>query len=303
VGGHGGQGNGADGAANATSSAITDSGALAQAQSTAVGSSGEAQSTAQTSFGRVSLVQSIATAQAGSTATTSATAQAGGSGRSFANPGQTAYAIATGLPGKAYLQTLVVGAGNVATALLGPHDVAFGTAVLGANYAPDGGGESHTYSADSTFDIGYHGDLVLGLIDNQQNGFIGGLGFQTMEFYVDANGKDIFDVTLGNLAVAESFFRDNVLNLGLYSGPSVDLTFGYNLTADGSGGFGLDVAVGGAAPEASTWAMMLIGFAGLGFVGYRRNRGSNRSGGVKQGAEAPLAAARYQNSNRASHRS
>jgi hypothetical protein len=39
-------------------------------------------------------------------------------------------------------------------------------------------------------------------------------------------------------------------------------------------------------------AMMLLGFAGLGFVGYRRNRGSNRSGGVEQGAEAPLAAAR-----------
>jgi hypothetical protein len=29
-----------------------------------------------------------------------------------------------------------------------------------------------------------------------------------------------------------------------------------------------------AAPEPSTWAMMLLGFAGLGFVGYRRNRGS-----------------------------
>jgi hypothetical protein len=25
-------------------------------------------------------------------------------------------------------------------------------------------------------------------------------------------------------------------------------------------------------PEPSTWAMMLLGFAGLGFVGYRRQR-------------------------------
>ena len=36
-----------------------------------------------------------------------------------------------------------------------------------------------------------------------------------------------------------------------------------------------DVSVTGAAgtvPEASTWAMMLLGFAGLGFVGYRRTR-------------------------------
>jgi PEP-CTERM motif len=48
------------------------------------------------------------------------------------------------------------------------------------------------------------------------------------------------------------------------------MTFGYNLVADGSAGFGFDLAVGGAVPEPSTWAMMLVGFAGLGFVGYRR---------------------------------
>jgi hypothetical protein len=55
-------------------------------------------------------------------------------------------------------------------------------------------------------------------------------------------------------------------------GPDIDLTFGYNLVADGSGGFGFDFAVGGAVPEPSTWAMMLVGFAGLGFAGYRRAR-------------------------------
>jgi hypothetical protein len=31
-----------------------------------------------------------------------------------------------------------------------------------------------------------------------------------------------------------------------------------------------------AAPEASTWAMMLIGFGGLGFAGYRASRMSGR---------------------------
>jgi hypothetical protein len=33
-----------------------------------------------------------------------------------------------------------------------------------------------------------------------------------------------------------------------------------------------DFALGGAVPEPSTWAMMLIGFAGLGYAGYRRAR-------------------------------
>ena len=75
-----------------------------------------------------------------------------------------------------------------------------------------------------------------------------------------------------NLAAGESFFRDAVINLGSYSGPGVDLTFGYNLVADGSGGFGMDFAVGGPVPEPSTSALMLLGFASLGFAGHRRAR-------------------------------
>ena len=65
---------------------------MAQARSTAVGSSAEAQSTAQTGF-YATVVQSMATAPTGGTATTNAIAQAGGAGQAFANPGQTAYAF------------------------------------------------------------------------------------------------------------------------------------------------------------------------------------------------------------------
>ena len=262
---------GAMGAANATSSAETAKGALAQAQSTAVGSSGNAQSTALTSYSFVK-VQSAAVAQVGNTATTNAIAQGGGSGQTFVNPGQTAYAFSTALD-KAYSATLIDGASNVANALLGPRDMVFGTAILGANYASDGGGLSHTYSATSTFDFGYGGDLMLGLIDDQQAGFAGGLGFQSLEFTILANGVEILNSTFESLAVAESFFHDNVIDLGASLGGSgIDLTIGYYLVADGSGGFGFDFAVGGAVPEPSTWAMMLIGFAGLGFAGYRASR-------------------------------
>jgi PEP-CTERM motif len=258
---------GAAGAANATSNAETAKGALAEAQSTAVGSSGNAQSTALTSYSFVK-VQSAAVAQVGSTATTNAIAQ-GGAGQAFANPGQTAYAFSTVLPGKAYAATLIGGASHVASALLGPRDALFGTAILGANYASDGGGESSTTSASSTFDFGYGGDLQLGLIDDQVSGFANGLGFQSMEFTIQADGVEVLDVTFGSLAIAESFFRDDVIDLGADFGPNIDLTFGATLTADGPGGFGFDLAIGGAVPEPSTWAMMLVGFAGLGFAGHR----------------------------------
>jgi len=257
------------GTANATSNTTTAKGALAQAQSIAFGSSGQAQSTAKSSLAFVS-VQSTAGAPTNfGTATSNAIAQ-GGTGQAFANPGQAAYAFSTALPNKAYAASLIGGASHVASALLGPRDQVFGTAIVGANTAVDGGGVSNAYGATSTFDFAYGGDLELGLIDNQENGFAGGAGFQSMEFTIEANGVEILDTTFRSLAIAESFFRDDVIDLGSSLGPNFDLTFGYTLVADGPGGFGFDLAIGGAVPEPSTWAMMALGFGGLGFMGARR---------------------------------
>jgi hypothetical protein len=174
-------------------------GAFAQAQSTAFGSSGQAQSTAKTSLAGVSVQSTAMASTGGGTATTNAIAQGGGSGQAFVNPGQTAYAFSTALPDKGYATTLIDGAHDVAGALLGPRGMVFGTAILGANYATDGGGASHTYSGSATFDFGYGGDLKLGLIGSQENGFAGGVGFQSMEFTIVDNGVEILDSTSSEL--------------------------------------------------------------------------------------------------------
>jgi hypothetical protein len=217
-------------------------------------------------------VQSIATAPTGGTATTNAIAQAGGAGQAFANPGQTAYAFTVGDPDKAYTTMLIGTSSEVADALLGPRDMIFGAAILGANYASNGGGESDIYTATSTIDFVYGGDLTLGLIGDQQSGFTGGAGFESIEFTVLAGATTILNQTFSSLAAADSFFDDQVINLGSSYGPGVDLTFTYTLAADGPGGYGLDFVVGGAVPEPSTWAMTLVGFAGLGFAGYRARK-------------------------------
>jgi hypothetical protein len=97
-------------------------------------------------------------------------------------------------------------------------------------------------SSSSTFDFSFRGDLILGVMTD------GG-------FDIVANGTDIPFEDLGD---------NSVINLGSIFGPNIDLTI------EGDGVF----AVGGvaAAPETSTWAMMLLGFAGLGYAGYRRAR-------------------------------
>jgi len=94
--------------------------------------------------------------------------------------------------------------------------------------------------SSSTFDFSFGSDLILGVITD------GG-------FTIVANGKDILFKDGGN---------NSVINLGFFSGPNIDLTI------EGDGVF----ALGGAVPEPATWAMILLGFAAIGYAGYRRAR-------------------------------
>jgi hypothetical protein len=227
------------GNATARADASAAGGGKAIATTVATGGAGfsrgtaNATSTAKTSFAGVSVQSTAMDTFVGST-TTEAIAQ-GGSGQTFIDPGATAaIAIATALPDKAYATTLIGGASNVADALLGPSDVIFGTASL-QSLQPDG-------TVSTTFDFHDQGDLLVGVIEGS-------------DFDIIVNGAQVF--TGGSVT-------DAVINLGFNFGPDIDLTI------NGFGAFVVGGLVPEAVPEASTWAMMLAGFAGLGFVGYRR---------------------------------
>ena len=87
----------------------------------------------------------------------------------------------------------------------------------------------------------FRGDLLLGVIDGGGD--------------ISINGVEISP--LKNLAmIASSIWVPT-------SGPNIDLTI--------SRKWHLRLAAC-AVPEPSTWAMLLLGFAGLGFVGYRQTR-------------------------------
>jgi hypothetical protein len=66
---------------------------------------------------------------------------------------------------------------------------------------------------------------------------------------------------------------------GSYIAPAVTNTFGLDGVNSGNGFVTID-AVSPGVPEASTWAMMLAGFAGLGYAGWRKARQAAVRAGV-----------------------
>ena len=109
-----------------------------------------------------------------------------------------------------------------------------------------------SFPGSSTFDFSFRGDLILGVIDGGADIIVNGTEISPAEGF------------------AEDTVFDTVFDLGSF-GPNIELTI------TGTGTF----AFGGAVPEASTWAMLLLGFAGLGFTGYRQTRGARQQAALK----------------------
>jgi hypothetical protein len=78
---------------------------------------------------------------------------------------------------------------------------------------------------------------------------------------VGPGGIVTFDFSFRGDLILGDVGNNSFTNLG-FVGPDIDLTFG-NVGVFVIGGIA-------AAPETSTWAMMLLGFAGLAYAGYRR---------------------------------
>ena len=94
------------------------------------------------------------------------------------------------------------------------------------------------------------------------------LSFSTSTLVPFAPGQDAVNFILGGLPV---YNPSHVYSFDLDTGSAVltQLHFGVSdgNFADNSGSFTIEVS---AVPEPSTWAMMILGFAGLGFMAYRR---------------------------------
>jgi hypothetical protein len=101
----------------------------------------------------------------------------------------------------------------------------------------------------------------IGLADVYNQGSGGDVSFT---FNHVGGGSDSTTVSLASGVVGLQNFSFNETNL-------TSVVFTATTTYGGWIQFN-NVGVSTAAPEASTWAMMLAGFAGVGFLGYRRSK-------------------------------
>jgi hypothetical protein len=155
------------------------------------------------------------------------------------------------------------------------------------------------YEATAVFDFTTSKSETLHLTLPSDN-FVGTGFVVTLEIFANAtNSSPTFSYTFSNLTGlggVESFFASHPLLLLGVGGHSIKLEYllNYSSGAPYSSGYGFDftydfassavatafdfpVSKSSIIPEPSTWAMMLLGFGGLGYAGLRRSYGLARA--------------------------
>jgi hypothetical protein len=251
AGGAGGVGSqqGSAGTSNAMASASAIGSGVASANSTAVGTGAGAAVATSTSSG-----------PSGQSIVASATSPVGGPASALT---QTTFGGALSLPnainpGQSF---------SVISAFSGgPSTLGLGS--MGAGYG--GAGQSLTYVESANFMFNAAGGTLL--IDLLNNASLG-KGFDSAAFQISLNGNVVYNQSFIDLAFAQAFFSNDLLNIQLANGLN-DVSLTFDETMSSYGGFSFDYGVAGvsAAPLPPSWTMMLIGLAGLGFVAYRRQK-------------------------------
>jgi hypothetical protein len=160
-----------------------------------------------------------------------------------------------------------------------------------------------TLSSTATIDEGAFSDLVFGSTASSVNyaiyadvdGLPGGTALESGSATLTTTSADpdlssfleTFPIASITLSSGSYFFavqavtsnQSDFLQQGLVTSGAAEthdggLTWsaGYENSSNGQELYGVSVALGSAVPEPSTWAMMLLGFAGLGYVGYRQRQ-------------------------------
>jgi hypothetical protein len=201
--------------------------------------------------------------------------------------------------GKVALATAFTEGQVVSKAVLTPGgETVIGVGAMSASFA----GATLDYRATALFDFSASREIYLNLLSDTPP-TVSGPAFDSLELQVSVNGGAPTAHTFSSLTAAEHFFTNDPLLAIAPGSRSVLLTYDliYNpptLAQLGDGfGFSYDFATTPVAapltatafdfavarpspgiPEPSTWVMMLLGFAGLGYAGMRRSYWQARGG-------------------------
>jgi hypothetical protein len=119
------------------------------------------------------------------------------------------------------------------------------------------GPQSFTFSPDIAVTVGVQYVAYLSVFgDGDAN------AMADMPAFIDAD----------NAVTGINYFVYNNTEGGPGGGPAGNPSWNYGSFDYGTVQFSFTVSTGGTVPEPSTWAMMLLGFAGLSFAGYRASR-------------------------------
>ena len=107
---------------------------------------------------------------------------------------------------------------------------------MGAGYG--GTGESLNYQESADFKLGGHGTVLLGFVSTISIGN----GFDSSTFQIFINGALFLSQSFNDLASANSFFTNHILDLGQFSGGVTDVDLLYSETMSTTQGFGFTYA-------------------------------------------------------------
>jgi hypothetical protein len=271
----GGSRGGAGGNADATAHAASHGAALVQATATSTGGAGG-------NGGRNGDVGAAPAGGDGSARALSGAQNSSGAATalSFAPGGAPAGAssVATAGPGPTPALPSIAAGQVVSDATLTSPTGDIGAGAMSAAYGGSGSAVAYEATANFDFTASKREALDLDLLsDNPAE-----IGFDSLDLQVvnETTSKNLASLSFTSSSAAEKFFNKGQVSLGLVGPGSrsieIEYILGYNSGTSVAPGNGfsftydlVDPRVGAAVPEASTWAMMLVGFAGLAFAGYR----------------------------------
>jgi hypothetical protein len=139
---------------------------------------------------------------------------------------------------------------------------------MGAGYG--GTGAPLTYQESASFTQNGSGLFLFDLLSNNALG----TGFDSALFEISLNNVTVDSQSFTDLASAEAFFSNNLIDVPLVDGPNdVQILLSETMGNSINQGFSFDYAAAASeTPLPASVTMMLIGLGGLGLLGWRTKR-------------------------------